>query len=707
MTGKSDETVDAGTRRNSNSNTTATATATPKLNSTKAMTTFPFNNKSSSRKVKIPKRSLLDEDDDDDDEEDNHEVETLYTKAAAPPKEPLQPNTAAPENWDPLQSRTHGRTRRHTLSTTTPATAPPAEDSSTNSNNNTNNTSALPHKHYAWDDFVRQGTRVKTFLDDAMQHVKTSTKKLKFVHVSNNNSSTKRGRDLSSRDDPAVNDDDHDDYDNDNDSPRPLRRRRLEENDHTAELAREKTEQVMLLQRVSATKALAILFILSFLFVSSHQHTRLVFLPTFQKLKEAESHTAALQASTDSLREEAANSQNRLERTVAALRIAGSNAAKARADADTAEATAQGLSTSLHSLSTVVTETKRACALLQQEQHQVSVQANSVTTKLLHKEADLSRAHKELTGMRQQLHELLDGAAKWQQDRRALVELSETRQQELTRLEHQHEERDAMQQARKERAGQVEHEWRQVQAMLVEATGGQAVAEQTQALLKETILELQAANKNLHDQLWQQQESSRKEKDRLYDALTKAEKEAQQLRIQEEASEEDSQRLRLDKNAAEKQVAQLKGRIVGFERRLKDAAVSGTMVSPDALNNNNFNIGAPNDASASSSNGNGLGFSLPPLSGSSRLSLASGQDNSNNNIGVAAPKPCCSICFKAAFGLMKSCQCGKSCDKRAHLTCASRINPGPSVSHPGTPAPRLPLILCSASMSVAATGKSN
>jgi hypothetical protein len=414
------------------------------------------------------------------------------------------------------------------------------------------------------------------------------------------------------------------------------------------------------------------------------------------------------------LREEASSSQNRLERTVAALRIAGSNAAKARADADTAEATAQGLSQSLQSLESVVTETKRACHMLQQEQTLVSTTATSIQAKLLHKEADLARAHKEIYAMRGSLRSLESGAARWKQDRQALVQTSQQQQQELTRLEHAQTERDAMERARKERADKVEHEWRQAQSMLVDATGGQAAAEQTQALLKETILELQCANKNLHGELWQQQESSRKEKDRLHDALTKAEKEAQQLRIQDEASGEDMQRLRLDKMAAEKQVSQLKSRIVGLERRLKDVA-SGSVVSPDAASNGNGNnntnsaisdicigLGAPNDTSSSSGGGgstNGLGFSLPPLSGSSRMSLGSsgstGQENSNNVTVV--PAKSCSICFKAAFGLMKSCQCGQSdCAKRAHIHCASRIHPGPSVSHPGTPAPRLPLVLCTA-----------
>jgi hypothetical protein len=107
----------------------------------------------------------------------------------------------------------------------------------------------------------------------------------------------------------------------------------------------------------------------------------------------------------------------------------------------------------------------------------------------------------------------------------------------------------------------------------------------------------------------------------------------------------------------------------GRTRRLKDVAASGGLVSPDALNNNTndaissicVGLGAPSDTSSSagssSSSINGLGFSLPPLSGSSRLSLGGGgQENSNSN--VVMPVKSCSIFFKAAFGLMKSCQCG-------------------------------------------------
>lgn len=140
--------------------------------------------------------------------------------------------------------------RRHTLSTATVGVGVGIGTAATASTaNNMNNNNANNNKHYAWDDFVRQGTRLKTFLDDAMNHVKTN------IHIgTNSNSNSKRPRELTvnGKDDPNHKDDDNNNSDDDDDdSPRPLRRRRVEENDYTAELAREKTEQVMLLQRVS------------------------------------------------------------------------------------------------------------------------------------------------------------------------------------------------------------------------------------------------------------------------------------------------------------------------------------------------------------------------------------------------------------------------------------------------------------------------
>ena len=57
----------------------------------------------------------------------------------------------------------------------------------------------------------------------------------------------------------------------------------------------------------------------------------------------------------------------------------------------------------------------------------------------------------------------------------------------------------------------------------------------------------------------------------------------------------------------------------------------------------------------------------------------------------------CCLCFKDALELMVSCQCGnQSCDKLAHDSCLKwrKKNALHSVSHPCSPAPILPVILC-------------
>ena len=58
---------------------------------------------------------------------------------------------------------------------------------------------------------------------------------------------------------------------------------------------------------------------------------------------------------------------------------------------------------------------------------------------------------------------------------------------------------------------------------------------------------------------------------------------------------------------------------------------------------------------------------------------------------------CCSLCFKEqSSGIIRWCKCGKAgCHKWAHAKCLAKgRSVSTSVSHPGTPPPPLPLILC-------------
>ena len=392
------------------------------------------------------------------------------------------------------------------------------------------------------------------------------------------------------------------------------------------------------------------------------------------------------------LREENSTTQQRLDRTVEALRIAGSNAQKARMDADSAEATVVSLDHTLKSLQTVVTETKRASQILHQEHQQVAAAAASIEAKLLQKEGDLARSHKELKVLRESNEHLEHSHSRWKEEQGRLELSVERQSQELEDLKRVQKERDAMERARKERADKVEQEWRQAQALLVEATAGQAQAEQTKTVLEETVQSLRKANEVVHEQLAQHQATSRKENERLSEALAKAEKEAQQLRIEAEASQETTNRLRLDKQAAEKQVTELKTRAASSERRLKELTNNSSMVSPE--NNNGVEQVGPSSygllSETPATSKVGRSYSLPPLI-KSTTTVAKSKENSGVETG---PKKC-SICSKLAFGIMKACQCGNpTCRRRAHISCVNRIQPGPSVSHPGTPAPSLPTVFC-------------
>lgn len=415
-----------------------------------------------------------------------------------------------------------------------------------------------------------------------------------------------------------------------------------------------------------------------------------------QQLKDYEIQASAMKAANDALREESASIQQRLDRTTQALRAAGSNAQKARADADAAQATAASLAQTLDSLDTVVMETKRASQVLHQEHQKISSTVSSMEGKLIQKESELMRVHKELKSLRTENTELEVLKKKWNDEQKRLKQSLDLQDQELRDLKQLQEERDALEKARKTRAEQVEKELRETQEMLVSATSGQAQAEKTQKELQETILELRKSNEEIHAKMALQQSANSSESSRLSEALMKAEKEMQKLRIDAEAAAETIQRLMTEKESAKKQISELKTRALAAEHRAKDLANSSSLFTTPDIQNDQRDARTVSTASTTPSTNKS--FVLPPLGGSAPHSIPAATDKENSVVHSNIPhSSICSICLKASFGLMKPCQCGKkNCTKKAHLSCVNRIQPGPSVSHPGTPAPQLPIVLCSA-----------
>ena len=82
----------------------------------------------------------------------------------------------------------------------------------------------------------------------------------------------------------------------------------------------------------------------------------------------------------------------KLDRTLEALQIAGSNAANARAEADASNARAESLSGQLNDLQSAIEETKRGMEVVRSEHDEVSRAARSVEGRLIRVEGELTRA---------------------------------------------------------------------------------------------------------------------------------------------------------------------------------------------------------------------------------------------------------------------------------------------------------------------------
>jgi myosin heavy subunit len=363
-----------------------------------------------------------------------------------------------------------------------------------------------------------------------------------------------------------------------------------------------------------------------------------------------------------------------MDRLTDALRIAGQNAANARCDADAAESYASSLAAQLESLRSVVDETKRVSETLYLEHELVSQAARLIEGKLLQRETEFARAQKE---QKQLLEEqgILVRKIKTGKDNNRRLELElDSFKEELNHAKREVQERESVDKARKDRSAMVEKELREARAMLADAASTAAETEATSSVLKDTIRGLQTETTSLHDRMCEIQEKTQKEQERLHDSLGKAEREAQSLRVNAASHDDDMQRLRSDMNSCDKQTTQLKTRIANLERRLKDATSLIPLSSHDTL------------SSSTKTPDNRKSFTIPPLTPARDMPVAS----------ISPKSSLCSICSKAASGMMKSCQCGqRGCDKRAHSACVARsYSPSlSSLSHPGSPAPSA-LLLC-------------
>jgi len=565
------------------------------------------------------------------------------------------------------------------------------------------------------DEYVRSGTHFRSLLDNALQKVAKG--------FSNVDEEQKDGTE-----NPSASSDEFENYDyddgeernrrkrgsarGDRDESRPQRNRRYKRskmsdkddgctqdakrrNDnpcnldkkHASDLAMEKVAEVMRLKR---------------------------------ELKEAEEHSNAMIHANAALRDASAASSARMVNLTEALRIAGEKAANARADADAAEARSSSLATQLKSFKSVLNETKVTVESIRTEHNEISAASKDLEQKLLRTESELSWAQKQKKQL-EKLNKVISTEVKdLKQSEEILKSTVEKRSDELLKLKKTLMEREDIENARAERTERLENELKKARSVLVEMSSGAAEGEATIASLRQTIDSLQKENESLHKKIDESLDSFSKERTKLQQALAEVENEAQRLRLKAATDDEEFQKLKLDKASSEKEVRQLKNRLVTLERRFAEVGAVDC-ISPGHTISDVSSIGMDFTISACSSDktpgqkktedsltttSRDL-FNIPKLKSMSpkpygatvggNVDSAKRDDISTGSKTVKRPlQTKCSICHKASYGIMKSCQCGNpTCYKRAHASCISGKCPLPSVSHPGTPAPSLPVVLCS------------
>jgi len=384
-----------------------------------------------------------------------------------------------------------------------------------------------------------------------------------------------------------------------------------------------------------------------------------------QELEEMQRQHQTLQTKHDSLKQELTSSQEETARAKVAERMARDGVNQARDDAEAAETSCLNMAQQLQDLQTVVTETKKASQLLQQEHEHVERQVAQAEITLVHKGEELVRLRESLKERKAQ-QELFDAMKqRWHHQQETLQRQLSEQTKLVEQLERSNHDTHRLASARLERLQSLQEDWNTLQAQLEEETQSKLETQQAMMKLSDSVATLQKANDELHKKLTTQQEEHHESNMEQQDALNQSAEEALQLRIEMERLQEQVQKLEVTGRQNDKNK------------------------TPNSI--------------------------LPPLVPKKAVDVPSNVEKENGNEnqenvlasnGGKKNSKCCSCCNRDAFGLMKRCQCGDpSCQKRAHLSCAQKIKSSFSVSYPGTPAPQLPLVLCGSQIPGVGTGR--
>jgi DNA-binding XRE family transcriptional regulator len=475
-----------------------------------------------------------------------------------------------------------------------------------------------------------------------------------------------------------------------------------------AQLAQEKTEQVLQLERVRNDvwkRGKLSLSILS----PRNAPLCLSSLRSAQQLSQSQSQLTALDAANSALREENRQLQARLDKTAHALRIAGQNATKAREDAAQAETTAAALSDQLQALQAAAGETKQTIEALTKEHRDISEDVRKVEARLvraLAKDAATTARHRELEARRAaleaQAEESRRDAAAWRGRHERSLETIRDLERGLDRAaEHSS--------ARRAHSEQLAADHQNAVALLEASTRANRESD-------EALRQLREANGNLKEELASQasvlsehRTTAQREKDRLNESFTKALAKAQHLELQLEtlkagaaAKEQEWQR---ERRTLMSMVASHDGSAGGGGGGSDDsghghggaASATATPATRAADHPTPTFTGSGAEAASTAASwapASAYASRIPPLSaffgGGDRSrpkfpSLGSTKTPPPSSSSAAAAADCCVVCLKPAnTGLVVTCRCGRGCGKRGHAGCVSAT----------TVIASTPLILC-------------
>jgi DNA repair exonuclease SbcCD ATPase subunit len=198
--------------------------------------------------------------------------------------------------------------------------------------------------------------------------------------------------------------------------------------------------------------------------------------------------------------------------------------------------------------------------------------------------------------------------------------------------------------------------------------------------LNSAVEDLREKNSDLNYKLQDSYTSLEKIRRETNQQITTLELEKQKLALKDATNQEEIARIKLDYSALEKQLLELSHRNqITTVNHLDDVTAHNSK-------KNDYNYFGDNKSKIAQDSGSGtLGISAPPskeapvmretttVCGKSIVSDQTKEQRSGVS-GAQERRPAsassdCYLCSKQPFGIMRMCQCGSFCGKRAHMSC--------------------------------------